>query len=203
MERAHMARKTTISKEVILEAALKMLIRDGYASVNVKTLAAEIGCSTQPIVWHFENMSGLRQALSEYAMEHAAKKAASSYENKLESFEFLGRSYVKMAIKEPNLFKFLYLGENPVGKPYNLKDIGGAKNKEMIAMIADQTGLNEEQVVRFVRNTVIYSHGIATMLATGVLKGTEKEMMEMINKAADAFILNEGIDPEKIVKKEK
>ena len=203
MERAHMARKTTISKEVILEAALKMLIRDGYASVNVKTLAAEIGCSTQPIVWHFENMSGLRQALSEYAMEYAAKKADSSYENKLESFEFLGRSYVKMAIKEPNLFKFLYLGENPVGKPYNLKDIGGAKNKEMIAMIADQTGLNEEQVVRFVRNTVIYSHGIAAMLATGVLKGTEKEMMEMINKAADAFILNEGIDPEKIVKKEK
>ncbi len=55
-----MARKTTISKEVILDAALKMLIRDGYASVNVKTLAAEIGCSTQPIVWHFENMEGLR-----------------------------------------------------------------------------------------------------------------------------------------------
>ena len=79
-----------------------------------------------------------------------------------------------------------------------LKDIGKAKNKEMIAMIAEQTGLNEEQVIRFVRNTIIYSHGIATMLATGVLKGTEKEMMEMINKAADAFILNEGADPEKI-----
>ena len=36
------------------------------------------------------------------------------------------------------------------------------------------------------------------MLATGVLKGTEKEMMQMINNAADAFILNEGVDPEKI-----
>ena len=103
-----MARKTTISREVILEAALKMLIRDGYASVNVKTLAAEIGCSTQPIVWHFESMEGLRRALSEYAMAYAAKKAASNYENKLESFEFLGRSYVKMALREPNLFKFLY-----------------------------------------------------------------------------------------------
>jgi len=196
-----MARKTTISKEVILEAALKMLIRDGYASVNVKTLASEIGCSTQPIVWHFENMGGLRQALSEYAMVYAEKKAASSYENKLESFEFPGRAYVKMALKEPNLFKFLYLGENPVGKPHNLKDIGGAKNKEMIARIAEQTGLNEDQVIRFVRNTIIYSHGIATMLATGVLKGTEKEMMEMINNAADAFILNEGADSEKIAKK--
>lgn len=193
-----MARKATISREVILEAALKMLIRDGYASVNVKTIAAEIGCSTQPIVWHFENMEGLRLALSEYAMEYAAKKAASNYENKLESFEFLGRSYVKMALKEPNLFKFLYLGESPMGKPYNLKDVGRAKNKAMITMIAEQTGLNEEQVIRFVRNTIIYSHGIATMIATGVLKGTEKEMMEMINNAADAFILSEGIDPKKI-----
>ena len=193
-----MARKATISREVILEAALKMLIRDGYASVNVKTLAAEIGCSTQPIVWHFENMEGLRLALSEYAMEYAAKKAASNYENKLESFEFLGRAYVKMALKEPNLFKFLYLGESPMGKPYNLKDVGRAKNKAMITMIAEQTGLNEEQVIRFVRNTIIYSHGIATMIATGVLKGTEKEMMEMINNAADAFILSEGIDPKKI-----
>ena len=193
-----MARKTTISKEVILEAALKMLIRDGYESVNVKTLAAEIGCSTQPVVWHFGNMDGLRRALSEYAMAYAAGKAASDFDNKLENFEFLGRSYVRMALKEPNLFKFLYLGGNPLGKPYNLKDVGSAKNKEMIAMIAGQTGLNEEHVIRFVRNTVIYSHGIATMLATGVLKGTEKEMMELINNAADAFILNEGVDPEKI-----
>ena len=193
-----MARKATISREVILEAALKMLIRDGYASVNVKTIAAEIGCSTQPIVWHFENMEGLRLALSEYAMEYAAKKAASNYENKLESFEFLGRSYVKMALKEPNLFKFLYLGESPMGKPYNLKEVGRAKNKAMITMIAEQTGLNEEQVIRFVRNTIIYSHGIATMIATGVLKGTEKEMMEMINNAADAFILSEGIDPKEL-----
>ena len=198
-----MARKTTISREVILEAALKMLIRDGYASVNVKTLASEIGCSTQPIVWHFENMEGLRLALSEYAMIYAAKKAASSHDNKLESFEFLGKAYVKRALKEPNLFKFLYLGENPLGKPYNLKDVGSSKNKEMITKISEQTGLNEEQVIRFVRNTIIYSHGIATMLATGVLKGTEKEMMDMINNAADAFILNEGIDPEKLAKLEK
>jgi AcrR family transcriptional regulator len=199
-----MARKVTISREVILDAALKILIRDGYAGVNVKTLAKEIGCSTQPIVWHFENMDGLRLALSEYAREYAVKKAFLNSENKVESFEFLGRSYVKMALKEPNLFRFLYLGESPMGKPYDLKGIArDKKNKEMISKIAEQTGLNEEQVIRFVRNTLIYSHGIATMVATGVFKGTEKEMMAMINDAADAFILKEGIDPEKMPVKEK
>lgn len=198
-----MARKVTISREVILDAALKLLIRDGYSAVNVKTIAGEIGCSTQPIVWHFENMEGLRLALSEYARDYAAKKAFLDSKNKIESFEFLGRSYVKMALKEPNLFKFLYLGESPIGKPYDLKGIArDKKNKEMITMIAAQTGLNEEQVVRFVRNTLIYSHGIATMVATGVFKATEKEMMAMINDAADAFILKEGIDPQKMPVKE-
>lgn len=198
-----MTRKATISREMILEAALKILIRDGYAAVNVKTIAKELGCSTQPVVWHFENMEGLRAALSEYAREYAARKALSDSRNKIESFEFLGRSYVKMALKEPNLFKFLYLGESPMGKPYDLKGIArDKKNKEMISKIAEQTGLNEEQVIRFVRNTLIYSHGIATMVATGVFKGTEKEMMEMINDAADSFIMKEGIDPEKMPEKE-
>ena len=124
-----MARKTTISKEVILEAALKMLIRDGYASVNVKTLAAEIGCSTQPIVWHFENMEGLRRALSGYAMAYAAKKAASSYENNLENFEFLGRAYVKMALKEPNLSSSFIWARVPWASHITLRTSAGRRIK--------------------------------------------------------------------------
>ena len=146
------------------------------------------------------NQKNLRRRLRLPIGEAAAKCLA---KNKLESFEFLGRAYVKMALKEPNLFKFLYLGENPMGKPYNLKDIGRVRNREMINKISEQTGLTEEQVIRFVRNTVVYSHGIATMLATGMLKGTEKEMMDLINNAADAFMLREGVDPAMFENKEK
>ena len=138
------------------------------------------------------------------AVNAAAKKTFLDSRNMVESFEFMGRAYVKMALKEPNLFKYLYLGESPMGRPYDLKGIArDKKNKEMISRIAEQTGLNEEQVIRFVRNTLIYSHGVATMVATGVFKGTEKEMMAMINDAADAFILKEGIDPKKMTVKEK
>ena len=170
-----MARKVTVSREVILEAALKMLIRDGYASVNIKSLAAEIGCSTQPIAWHFENMDGLRMALAEYSKEYADRKSAPKKGNAIEGFEYMGESYVKMALNEPNLFKFLYLGESPLGKPYELKDVSGAKdNEEMIKSIAELTGLSFEQIARVIKNTIIYSHGIATMVATGVFKASKK-----------------------------
>lgn len=85
-----MARKTQISKEVILQKGLELLIRDGYSSVNIKSLAKEIGCSTQPLVWHFENMEGLRKALSEYALNYANSKMCPTADNAIAAFEQVG-----------------------------------------------------------------------------------------------------------------
>ena len=105
-----MARKTQVSKEVILDAALKMLIRDGYSAINIKTLSKEIGCSTQPLVWHFENMDGLRKALADYALMYVNKKmGSSSADGSIAIFEQVGRTYINMALNEPNLFQFVFL----------------------------------------------------------------------------------------------
>ena len=183
-----MARRTTISKEMILEAALKMLIRDGYQAVNIKTLAAEIGCSTQPIAWHFENMDEMRRELALFAEKYAEGKIVTGAGNAAGTFETMGRAYVHMAIHEPNLFKFLYLGERPINKPFTAESIAkSANSKELIAGIAAQTGLSETQAAGIIRNIVIYSHGLATMIATGVLKLDESEAMAMISEAANSF----------------
>ena len=45
-----------IPKETILKAALEMLIEDGYNAITIKTLSNKLGCSTQPISWHFGSM---------------------------------------------------------------------------------------------------------------------------------------------------
>ncbi len=194
-----MARRVTISKEVILQAALNMLIRDGYSSINIKTLAKEIGCSTQPIAWHFENMEGLRSALADYTLAYAAGQVVLDGTNELAAFESMGRSYVRMAVREPNLFRFLYLGENTKGMVTSFKDIGtGAQGQERIGRIAAYFGITAESVKRYWQNTVIYSHGVATLVATGVIKATEEEMMDMINRAADGFLMQEGVPADKI-----
>ena len=104
-----MGRKTQISKDVILQAALAMLIRDGYSAINIKTLSKEIGCSTQPLVWHFENMDGLRRALADYALMYANEKMCPSTNGAINAFEQVGRAYIKMALYEPNLFQFVFL----------------------------------------------------------------------------------------------
>lgn len=198
-----MARKVEISKEVILQAALDMLIRDGYSSINIKTLAKEIGCSTQPIVWHFDNMEGLRKALAEYARAYANNQMFPTAQNAVVAFEQTGIGYVKIAAHEPNLFRFLYL-DGYQGTCANNFDalISNNANAEMIKRIATYLQIPEENVGRYLQNTIIYTHGIAALVATGVIKATEEEMMELVNRAADAFIVQEGVPADQVPQKE-
>ena len=184
-----MARKVSISRDMILEAALGMLIRDGYASINIRTLAAEVGCSTQPIAWHFENMDGLRRALAAYALEYAVKKRTPHSDNAAEAFEEMGRAYIAMAKNEPNLFCFLYLGESRISKPFGLDGLDIRDGEEdMAAGIAEEAGLSCERARECIRNTIIYAHGIAVMIASGLLDISEEDAMKMVKHASECFV---------------
>lgn len=184
-----MARKTQISKEVILQTALEMLIENGYSSINIKTLSQKIGCSTQPLVWHFKNMEELRNSLSEYAVSYANKKLYDKCGNSIEAFENIGREYIKIAIHEPNLFSFLYLdNKGEESNPFSAI-ISSKRSAKLIEKISDFYSIPAEKVSQYLQNTVIYTHGIATLVATHIIVSTEDEMMKMINSAADAFLI--------------
>jgi len=53
------------------------------------------------------------------------------------------------------------------------------------------------------QNTIIYAHGVATLVATNVISASEEEMMSMINRAAEGFLMQEGVPADKIPQKEK
>lgn len=190
----HMARKVQISKEIILHAALDMLIRDGYSSINIKTLSKEIGCSTQPIVWHFKNMEGLRKALAEYALSYANNKMHPSAEHAMDAFNQVGKTFIQIAVHESNLFRFLYL-EGYNGSPMGNLDalILDEDNSELIKGISECLQISEESAGRYLQNSIIYTHGIATLVSTGLIIASEEEMMRLVNRATDAFLVQEGI----------
>lgn len=184
-----------IPKELILEHALKILIREGYSALNIKALAKEIGCSTQPISWHFGNMDGLRKALSEYALNYANSKMRPTAENAIAAFEQVGIAYIHIAVTEPNLFRFLYL-EGYSGFPSDNFDaiVADEDNAVLIKRISKKLAISEESAGRYLQNTIIYTHGIATLAATGIIHASEEEMMQLVDRAANAFLVQEGID---------
>lgn len=178
-----------IPKELILECALKMLIRDGYSALNIKALAKEIGCSTQPISWHFGNMDGFRSELTKYALEYANKKMLSSASCGMEAFAGVGIAYVSLAFDEPNLFKYLYMSGDSGFQAGGFDILINADtNAAMVEQIADYLKVPKENVGSFFQNTMVYTHGLACFVASGVITSTKEEVIDMVDRAALAFL---------------
>lgn len=71
-------------------------------------------------------------------------------------------------------------------------------NRELIKMIAAEFQISEKSAEQYVRNTVIYTHGIASFLATGMMHLSEGEIMSMIHQAGNSFLKQAGIPEDRI-----
>ncbi len=188
-----MGRKTQITKEIILETAVQMLIRDGYGAITVKTLAAEIGCSTQPIVWHFENMISFRKAFFEYCVGFA-KSQFTVWNGQLDDLlTETARGYITIACNMPNLFRFVFSDNKEACKNSDVvQKLQLDNTKKIIHLLCEEKGLNEQQAAAFLMNYEFYIHGIASYTASGFVNYPEEEIIAMANRARDAFLAYEG-----------
>ena len=189
----YMGRKTLITKEIILETALQMLIREGYEAITVKTLAAEIGCSTQPIVWHFENMNGFRRAFFEYCIAYA-KRRFTVWNGSLDDLlTETARGYITIACNLPNLFRFVFVDNKDECKNSDVvQKLQLDNTKRIIELLCQEKGLTDHQAVSFLMNYEFYIHGIASYTASGFVNYPEEEIIAMANRAKDAFLAYEG-----------
>ena len=188
-----MPRKVQISKEKILEAALELLIREGYASVNIKSIAKELNCSTQPISWHFGNMEGLRKALMQTAVKYANKKMVLQVDNYINAFCNVGYAYINIAFDEPNLFRYIYMGE---GNLYHrgavdtiLTDKG---NIVLIEGLAQYLNISIQVAGSLVQRMIIYVHGIVSLVVAGVFESTKEEVYSMMYEFGKELLLLSG-----------
>lgn len=177
-----------IPKEMILKYALKILIRDGYNSINIKAIAKEIGCSTQPISWHFGNMDSLRNALSEYAQNYCNSKLLNMQENAVHSFLNLGLNYLNIAFDEPNLFVYLYMNGGSgciVGEVSVFSNLG--QNAVITEQLSKQLRISKELASAYIQDLTIYTHGLASYIATGVINISKEEAKEMLIRVGTSF----------------
>ena len=164
-----MPRSVQITKEKILTAALDVLIRDGYLAVNIKSIAKELKCSTQPIAWQFGNMDNMREALTQEAVAYANQKMMPSSTNCIEAFWQIGYAYINLAFDTPNLFRFVYMGEskNYCRGGFNsiLTDKGNAVLIEGLCQYLDVT---KEQADILFQRMIVYTHGIVSLVVAGI-----------------------------------
>ena len=53
--------KVKITKEMIIDAAFEIARSEGAENINARTVSKKLGCSTQPVMYHFKTIEELKK----------------------------------------------------------------------------------------------------------------------------------------------
>ena len=183
-----------IKKEDMLQAALEIVTRDGYAALNIKAVAKKLGCSTAPISWQFGGMDGLRQELIPFAEQYVEKTYYGFSENEFVTFEQRGKGTIDLALEKPYLFRFLYTGERSqlLSNGFELKQ-APSDGTNVYEKIADLLGITVEQAMDFAMTMMVYTQGIGTLIASGIVQDTKENMYRMLHNTGMTYLKGLGV----------
>lgn len=167
--------KPKVTAQDIEDAAFRLVRTRGYGALTAKNLASEAGCSTQPIFWYFSGMAEVSEKVLERAKALFAEKLREEMPG-VNPFKAVGLNYIAFAREETPLFRLLYMS----GKtdPSDLLD--DENTPFAVEVIVKEKGVSYDDARRVFRELWLFSHGIATMTATGTARFSEEEISGML-----------------------
>lgn len=172
--------KVKVTKEDIIRAAVNVIRNHGQGALNARTVAAELGCSTQPVFSNFRSMEELKQAViaavdQQYQNYRKREMETSQYP----PYKASGMAYIRFAREETELFQLLFMRNRANEAISETSD----ELEELTTVVQNNTGLSKEDAFRFHLEMWVYVHGIATMIATGYLQWDWDMISRMLTDA--------------------
>ena len=156
--------KVKVTKEEIVNAAVKVVRECGEQALNARTLALILECSTQPIFSNFASMDELRMAVVNKANELNGEYIKRETETgRFPPYKACGMAYIRFAKEERELFKLLYMRDRANENSPEANEFDG----DMKSLVQGATGLSRERAGLFHLEMWAFVHGIAVMIATG------------------------------------
>lgn len=180
--------KAKITKEMIIDAAFEITRAMGIENVNARSVAEKLGCSTQPVMYHFARIEELKRAVygkadifhTEYLMN--IKKPSEGI------MLGIGLNYIRFAVREPNLFRFLFQSGYAVEN--SLLDM--IDSEELLPVLSAMQGamrMNMEQTKEVFLTIAMFAHGYASIIANNSLEYDEKVIAAHLERAYKGAVL--------------
>ena len=171
--------KSKIQKEMIIQAAFRLIHEDGMYALNARALAKKLNCSTQPIYSHYQNMDSLKIDVKSKidAYYHDFMMTFIDQDHHLFT-ESLG--YIEFARQEPQLFEALFLS-HLTGKRTINEVLLSSWNQKTLEDTQKEFNIDLKHAQDLYRDVRFYSHGIATQLFSKTIELTLQEVKELLN----------------------
>ena len=168
--------KVKFSKEAIIGTALQLVREQGMASLTARALAEKLGATPRA-----EVIVAAEMVVVEYI-----RKALEDEK----PFRSVGVAYILFASKEPQLFQLLF--QNPSKDPIRrFQDFLPMKDHSyqlvLDSIVADYP-LTVEEASRLYQHLFIYSHGMASMVASGIYQFSMEEVIGLLTEVCQSLI---------------
>ena len=169
--------KVKVNKNDIIETTLALLRKDGAGAINARSIAAALGCSTQPIFSNFSSMEELEESVSIAAHElYLGFLAREAESGKYPTYKAFGMAYIRFAREERELFKHLFMCDRQGKALGHTSDFDTS-----VEMIMQANSLSKEKATLMHLQMWVSVHGIATMIATSFLELDEALISNMLS----------------------
>lgn len=176
--------RVKITRDNIIESAVGIIRKKGMEALGARNIAADLGCSTQPVFSNFRTMEELKAAAIE-----AADALYQSYLHRemsrgdLPPYKASGMAYIRFAREERELFRLLFM-RNRTGEKIDETTEG---IEDLLDILQQNVGLSREDAFLFHLEMWVYVHGIATMIATSYLEWDSRMISRMLTDAYEGM----------------
>ena len=184
-----MPAKAKVTKEMIIDAAFAIARETGAENINARTVSERLNCSTQPVMYHFATIEELKRTVyakadlyhSEYLMR--IKKTPNG------AALCIGMNYIRFAIEEPHLFRFLFQSDFFNGS--TLPELIDAEElTPVLTAMQSALGVGLEQTKKIFLTVFLFAHGYASIIANNSLKYDEELIGSQLERAYRGVILS-------------
>lgn len=181
---------TKITKEMILNTAFEIAREKGFEKISNRELAKKMNCSIRPIYYQFKNVEELNKELYKKIERYFYEFLIDNMIKDVPLYKQIGINYIKFAIAENNLFKFLFMTEIK-DEPSAFITTDKKGFEEVVKAIKISTKLSDKDIKSFHIKMWIFAHGIATLSATKSVKFTDEQIQDLLSQEFQALMLLE------------
>lgn len=180
--------KAKITREMVIDAAFEVTRIMGSENVNARTVSEKLGCSTQPVMYHFARIEEMKRAVYEKADRFHTEYLMNIKKPQEGVMLGIGLNYIRFAIREPNLFRFLFQSGFAVGNSL-LEMIDSEELLPVLSAMQGAIGMNMEQTKEVFLTIAMFAHGYASIIANNSLEYDEKVVAAHLERAYKGAVL--------------
>ncbi len=180
--------KAKITKEMVINAAFEVARAEGAENVNARTVAKKLGCSTQPVMYHFATIEELKRAAYGKTGDYHTEYLMNVPETQEDVMLGIGINYIRFAVEEPNLFRFLFQSGFAVENSL-LEMINSEELTPVISVMQEAMNMNIEQTKEIFVTLALFVHGYASIIANNSLEFDEKLITTHLKRVYTGSIL--------------